>query len=248
MAAVRRSGILIWLLVIVGVDANAITAAAAIRGIPDPALKDWPNWPGKVRCGVLSLKPQVAFSQPTGAERGDRPSEVALREALADGTFASMEPHMHGWSLLAETPRYAEFGNGRFGGRLETIGVAHRRKGWRATGYTGGCEAAVIHAGREAVTWRLASGRHPTPTTTTIGVIPTGGECGPPVDERLKPPAFREENGALLMSLWERPFHGASFCPSFFEKPVEIRLPEPLGHRRLLDSSVFPPLSPYPHR
>jgi hypothetical protein len=126
------------------------------------------------------------------------------------------------------------------------IPVARHKKGWEQVGYSGGCEPAVLREGRQAITWTLAPGQRLTPSTTSIEVNLGPGECdsGQGQNERLKPPVFREENGALLMALWLRPVHGGQTCQALIEPPVTIELPEPLGNRRLLDGSVFPPRPP----
>ena len=220
--------------------------AAGGSGGPDPAVKQWPNWPGQVSCSGPPFKPLVVFSGPTDAERGNRPSEVALREVLAEGLYADFGAPKHNWRLLVETSGYAQFASGRLGHRAQTISVARRGKGWEQIGYSSNCEPAVLRGGRQAITWALAPGQHLSPTTQSIEVELLGGECdsGQSENERLETPVFREESGAVLMALWIRPVHGPQTCQALIEPPVTIQLPEPLGQRRLLDGSVFPPAPP----
>ncbi|HVS99657.1 MAG TPA: hypothetical protein VHE08_04000 [Solirubrobacterales bacterium] len=221
--------------------------AAEPGGGPDPVVKQWPGWPGEVSCGIVPFKPLVAFAGPTDAERGELPSEVALRKFLEKGILASEGVRAHGWRLLGETPYYAEFGNGRLAsGSIETMIVRHGQRGWRWSSYSSGCLPQVIRHRRPAVTWSLAPGQHPGPSTRSVKVNLGPGECasGQSQDERLERPQFREENGALLMALWLRPVHGPQTCPGILEPPVKIRLPHRLGHLRLLDGSVFPPQPP----
>jgi hypothetical protein len=246
----RRLSILVSLLVaIVGLGAAVALAAPSGDG-PDPALARWPDWPGRVSCGELTFKPLVAFSRPANAERGDKPSEVALREALEEGLYAELGAPDHGWRLLAERGDYAEFGAGRPGRLLQVIPVEKQGKAWKQVGYSGGCEPAVVRKGRRAITWALASKKPLTPATRTIEVRLVGGECisGRSENELLERPVFRREAGALLMALWTRPVHGPQTCQELIEPPVKIRLPHRLGRLKLLDGSVFPPRSPYKRR
>jgi hypothetical protein len=229
--------------------AAVVSLAAEPGGAPDPAVKKWPHWPGRVSCGRLAFKPLIAFARPTGAELGARPSEVALREFLAEGELSSLGVRTHGWRLLAETPAYAEFEHGRLsthGGATEMMAFAHRRKGWRWVGYSGGCEPRVLRHREWAITWTLAPDQPLRPSTRTIEVNLGPGECdsGRSQNKRLERPRFREENGALLMALWLRPVHGGQTCQALIEPPVKIRLPHRLGHLELLDGGVFPPSLP----
>jgi hypothetical protein len=243
----RRSRILIWLsVVLVAASAVAVAVAAETGGGPDPAVAKWPHWPDRVSCGQLSFKPLVAFARPTDAENAHKPSAAALREVLAEGLYSEFGAPRHGWRLLAETSDYAEFAAGRLEHTVQVIPVERKGHRWKQVGYSGGCEPAVLRGGRPAITWTLAPGQKLRPSTRAIEVDLGPGECdsGLPQAERLERPSFREENGALLMALWLRPFRHAATCQGTFEPPVRIRLPFRLGHRKLLDGSVFPPRPP----
>jgi len=245
----RLRGPIVFVLVAISCLGAAALAFAASSHGPDPAVKEWAGWSEEVACGSgPRFDPLVAFSRPTGAERGKKPSEKALREFVDDKRIAYLGIHRHNWRLLAGTPNEKVFGQGGLkAGRIQVVSVVHRKTGWKAVGYASACQLAVLpEGGHAAITWTLARGQHLTPSTTSIEVNLGPGECdsGQGQNDRLEAPVFREENGALLMALWLRPVGGgAQTCQALIEPPVTIQLPEPLGSRKLLDGGVFPPLS-----
>jgi hypothetical protein len=199
-----------------------------------------------VSCGGLPFKPLVAFARPTNAENERKPSAAALRRVLAEGLYREFGAPKHGWRLLAETSDFAEFAAGRLGHTVQVIPVERQGHRWKQIGYSGGCAPAVLRKGQTAITWTLASDQKLRPSTRTIEINLGSGECdsGLPQAERLERPSFREENGALLMALWLRPYRHDATCQGTFEPPVKIRLPRRLGHHKLLDGGVFPPERP----
>jgi hypothetical protein len=198
----------------------------------------------------LPFNPIVTFSRPTDAERGRKPSEKALRESIArtadcqDGTAE----RKHGWRLLAETSRAAEFANGHpTRGAMEIVRVERRAHGWESRGWSSGCLPVKIRDRQYAITWTLARGQHLRPSTRSVMVNLGPGECagGKSQDERLERPEFRRENGALLLALWIRPVPPGEYtCVGTIEPPVRIPLPRRLGALKLLDGGVFPPEPP----
>lgn len=219
-------------------------------GGPDPAVAAWSGWTAPVACGGPSFDPLVGFGGPTDAERGSLPSEMALRRWTVESRRTTVPVPLHGWRLLVETHNYAEFAHGRLSDRygVETIEIEHRSGGaWRWAGYSGGCRPSALRHGQSAITWALAPEQRLTPRTRTIKVNLGPGECasGRSQNKRLERPEFREENGALLMALWIHPVPPGNYtCIGILEPPVTIRLPVPLGERRLLDGGVFPPQPP----
>jgi hypothetical protein len=237
----RRSGVVIWSLVIALVlGVSAVAVAAGTGSGADPAVARWSGWPGRVSCGGPPFKPLVSFARPTGVEREHGAPEAALRQFLADPRLAYLGARPHGWRLLAAGPRHVEFSNGNPSrGPIQVASVAHRKRGWKWVGWSGGCTPAALRGGDEALTWKLAPGQHPRPSTRAIKVTLEGGDCGGPLDERLERPSFREEDGALLVALWAKPEGG--FCPGYFEPPTTIHLPRRLGRLHLMDGGTFPP-------
>jgi hypothetical protein len=258
----RRSGILIWSIVItlaLSVGAGAIAVAAQSRsGDPaqgvagaDPAVAEWPGWTVEVVCGWVPFDPLVAFADPADAERGHSPAEIALRRYLAKSRHYFPPSKPHGWRLLVETSDYAEFGRGELSrGGVEVNTFRRGKKDWDWSGSSSSCQPQVLRDNQVAITWTLARGQSLTPSTRTVKVDLGPGECasGASQDKRLERPEFREEDGALLMALWIHPVpalgpHEGYTCVGTIEPPVKIRLPEALGKRELLDGGVFPPIS-----
>ncbi|HEX5984084.1 MAG TPA: hypothetical protein VFY69_07760 [Solirubrobacterales bacterium] len=221
----------------------AIAGAAKIGG-PDPATRVWTEWPHRVTCGWgHSFDPVAVFSGPAGAERGKLPSERALRRFLAREILDWVPKH--GWRRLAESNGYAQFAAGRLRRGVETMTFRRVKGRWKWQSYSGGCLPGTVRRGIPAITWDLASDQPPlTPETRSILVELGPGECssGKPKAPRLQKPEIREQNGALLLSLWVRPLPpGFYTCEGIVEPPVRIELPEPLGERELLDGGTYPP-------
>jgi hypothetical protein len=130
---------------------------------------------------------------------------------------------------------------------MEILRVERTADGWEAGSWSSGCLPVKIRDHQYAITWTLAAGQHLGPSTRTVKVNLGPGECagGKSQDERLEPPEFRRENGALLMALWIHPVPPGTYsCVGTIEPPVKIRLPHRLGRLKLLDGGVFPPEPP----
>jgi hypothetical protein len=213
---------------------------------PDPAVAEWPEWPHRVSCGELRFDPIAAFSSPTGVEETNTPQVRAMKKFinLGDDGFV----RKHDWRLLAEEDGVAEFGAGRLPDEMEFISVERQRGKWDFTGYSERCEPDSMRRGLRAITWSLSSDQPQLrPSTGSILVYLGPSECssGKPAAPRLQKPEFREQNGALLMSLWLRPLPpGGYTCQGVSEPPLRIKLPERLGKRRLLDGGTYPPRPP----
>lgn len=213
-------------------------------GGPDPVTAEWTEWPHETSCdGGLRFNPVAAFSGPTNAEKGSLPSEKALRRFLAQDILTWVRKRS--WRLVVEKHGIAEFASGRLLGELEWMTFRRARGRWKWEGYSSDCEAATLRHGRDAITWTLDPDQPQLgPETDTILVDLGPSECsgGKPAAPRLQKPEFREQNGALLMTLWLRPLPpGGYTCEGVIEPPVKIELPEPLGTRPLMDGGTYPP-------
>lgn len=240
------------LLLIIGLCVGALAAIPALArqeqpaSGPDPAVAEWTEWPHQVSCEGLPFDPISAFSSPTGVERTNSPQVRAMKKFIG-GVGDEEFVRRHDWRLLNQTPGIAEYASGRLGGELEYILVQKSRGHWHFSTYSSNCEPASVRRGVTAITWTLDP-KQPqlSPRTRKISVYLGPGECndGKSQNDRLQKPEFREQNGALLMALWLRPVSpGYHNCVGTIEPPVVIRLPEPLGNRRLLDGGTYPPSS-----
>jgi hypothetical protein len=224
--------------------AVALAAQKPPAAGPDPVVLEWTEWPHRVSCAGMPFDPVASFGSQTGAERERTPQARALRRFIA---FFPDEYSVrkHDWRLLAEEGREATFGAGRLPDELEVISVERRKGAWKGWGYSSNCEPATLRKGREAIGWDLDPDQPQLSRKTRSILVDLGpGECngGKPQADRLQKPEFREQNGALLMSLWLRPLPpGGYTCQGLIEPPVRIQLPEPLGDRPLMDGGTYPP-------
>lgn len=245
-----------------GVKAMLAALAAAIAtsatfavaspspAVPDPALREWPEWPHRVACRDVPFDPIAVFSSPLGAERDSLPAERGLRRELRT-TMNWIS--RHNWRLGPHKPGYAEFFHGRLGAELESghelesIVLTRRRGRWRMNSYDQRCYLRTLRHGQWATSWFLADKQPPlTPETRRIHVY-VGGRCAPDDDPAAlaEPPEFREVAGKLLMTIWLRrdPTLSHELCQPGLGpgRPLNVDLPEPLGDRELFDGGEFPP-------
>jgi hypothetical protein len=245
----RGRGIAILGAALLFIGAVAATAAEPNGRGPDPAVKAWPDWPGRVACGPTapSFHPQSALSRPADAEKGSLPAEVALREWLREKRQPG--PERHDWRLLGANEEIAEFIRGGIGDEsAEQVAFLRSGDSWKAAfKLHGPCRFRARRGSRVATSWILARGSRLMPSTRIVKIRLEARECssGRMASARLERPAFRRENGALLMTLWLRPLPPGNYtCQKALEPPVIIKLPRQLGNSELLDGSVFPPRPP----
>jgi hypothetical protein len=234
-----------------------VCAAAALGSVshppahgPDPVAAQWRNWPYEVSCeGGLPFDPDSAFSGETNAERGGRPSERALARLLKSGRLPRVR--LHDWRALGESADVAEFAAGRLTAlpdwatakRVEWLRFREVGGRWEWESYRENCKPHSLLRGIEAGTWTLNEGQELNPNTRRVLVDLGPAQCddGRSPQHRVQPPAFRERNGALLMTIWLKPPLPGHRCGSVFEEPLAVRLPERLGRRDLLDGGLYPP-------
>lgn len=226
-------------------------AAQRARG-PDPAVKEWPNWPYPTSCDGygLAFNPVSVFSGPTGAELGSKPSEVALRNFLrSEGWVRQLGASAHDWRLLAETDKAAEFASGRLAhpNRMSSMSFELDGGEWKWSGFSSGCQPTSIVKGRPALTWRISAEQETVDRNTRKLLINLGpGPCsgGMSQNARAKKPIFRRLGGRrwlMIMQLKPLP-PGPHTCQGIIEPPLEVTLPSKIGKRKLLDGATYPPV------
>jgi hypothetical protein len=98
----------------------------------------------------------------------------------------------------------------------------------------------------QPATWGIAPGQEIGPETTSFVALVTERECasGRSSEGRVVGPEIAATADAVVVSFAVRPLGGAQECPGNPATPVEVRLDEPLGERRLLDGHRDPPAEP----
>jgi hypothetical protein len=193
----------------------------------------------RVTCGDAAFDIAV-LDQPGGAEDGDDPAAVALREHLASGMETEFLP-ADGWIAVARTDSQVVFLAPSEGG-YANVSMELTDGGWRARGW-GGCPLQPeVAAGMGLATYRVAPDERLTPDTTEVDVLVTEIACNSGEDARgrVQPPAIirSPESLTVIFTVVARP--GGHDCPSNPPTPFHLVLPEPLGERALLDGSHIP--------
>lgn len=207
--------------------------APSSTGGSDPAIS-------RVTCDDVTFDLAV-LDQPGGAENGDDPAAVALREHLASGMETDFLPAA-GWIEAVRTESRVLFiapdGDG-----LARVDMQLEGGRWRASGWGGCTLRPEIPFGMNIATFRVALGETLTPETTELDVLVTEVECNSGEDARgrvQEPAVIRSpESVTVIFTVVAR--LGGHTCPSNPATPFHLVLPEPLGDRLLLDGSSIPP-------
>jgi hypothetical protein len=148
-----------------------------------------------------------------------------------------------GWRELARTDAEALFGRG-LPPRLLTVAVKRgRRNRWSPLGASNARPLRAVRHGARASSWRLDPGFVPGPDDLEVRVLLTEQTMAsgtPAVDRLLEPELYLGADQAVLR-LYVRPLAGYVGRTAKRETPVIVRLPVPLGDRRLVDGALYEP-------
>jgi hypothetical protein len=181
----------------------------------------------------------------SGAKRASRMPWT--RDTAAPPTPASLE----GWRMLARSDDEALFGRG-IPPELLTVAVRldARRHTWAFVGSSRARPLRATRDGIRASSWRLDPSTAPEPGETVLRVLVTeqtfsGGQRA---DGRVLAPDIYLDENQLVLTLFVTPRQGYQAGSPNPETPVRIALPEPVGHRRLIDGALvrFPAQSTPP--
>lgn len=240
MSALRRLPIVVVLLISgCRLTGGAPPGDGSPGGVPsldagsDPVIS-------RVACDDVAFD-LALLEQPGGAENGEDPAAVALREHLASGMETDFLPAA-GWIEAVRTESQVLFIAPVEGG-LARVDMRLEGGRWRASGWGGCTLRPEIPFGTNIATFRVAPGETLTPETTELDVLVTEVECNSGEDARgrvQEPAVIRSpESVTVIFTVVARP--GGHDCPSNPETPFRLVLPEPLGDRMLLDGSSIPP-------
>ena len=187
-----------------------------------------------------------ALRAPAGQLDPDDPAVGALAAQLsrqkpaADGSL----PRLEDWRILARAQGEVLFGRGQ-PPRMITVAMRHdgRRDNWRSHAVT---RAGTLRAARDGVrasSWHLDPTYPLTPEETVIRVLVTeqtrsGGTLA---SKRLLAPDLHEGDDEMLMTMFVTPRPGVQMASATPETPVRVRLPSPVGERRLVDGALYEP-------
>lgn len=213
-------------------------AGAAVKS--DPALERWQKWPYRVGCSDLSVNPTKAFTRTSSAEQGEGNPETELRHFLAstDGV------PKRGWRPLARTSERAEFVHGRLDEGLLWLGLDLDSYRWIGGGPLE-CEPRSFRNGNPAQPWFFdldAPAPDPSAESVTVAIHEqacTGGRN--PITHLERPVYTRYGKRAIVVIFWTERLEGPHSCPGNPIGRLELKLPGPVGDRKLFDGSTYPP-------
>jgi hypothetical protein len=200
-----------------------------------------------VGCGSFAYPPS-AFDGPLGAELADDDAAEALRGLIDDPDGIEGIPKSE-WRRLYDKDDIVVFGSGEplnDGTEQGLVEVALKEDGDGFAFYQSeyGCTPLAQVPDRSVVKFVIAEGEGPGPESTALEVLVTEMQCtsGAPVDDRLGQPLVRYGPTTIEVLLTATPLEGESFnCIGNPPSPTTLHLDEPIGERRVLDLSSYPP-------
>jgi hypothetical protein len=226
----------------------ALVAVAACGSEPAPSAPSSRPPPSAAAgsllfsCGELPFDPAV-LAGPGGAEQVDDPLAAALRRHLGTDDLETNNLPDAGWILVGMTPLRAEFVARDRAGDWWYVGIANSGSGWEVDSW-GGCVPHAVLPGLNLAEWVLDPDVPPPgPDAATFGALVTERACasGKPMGDRLQPPFIAYGEAEVIVVFGARPQRGGQDCQGNPPSAVTVDLREPLGDRRLVDGSVFPP-------
>ena len=201
-------------------------------------------------CGGPPGFAPALLDRPANAETEEHPSAAALRAAIAEDRPETEILPASGYWLVSRDDRFARYiargpvedGLGFVSPIIETRGG-----GWELAGAGGCLRPGIVLDGLNPATWVLdPAAPAPDAAATTFTALVTEGACtsGQPMGGRLLPPSIDYGVDAILVVFAARPLAGGADCQGNPATRAVVQLREPLGDRRLLDASVFPPMEP----
>lgn len=229
--------------------------------VDGPAEAPAPLDPGSVDLLSVEADPLVecmgaqfrlsALDAPADFEHADGELADALREELATAPEGMPGTNTEtGWRVLSQDDETALLAAGT--PPHEYISFNRENDGWVWSGSGGGGEPCdprrAVPEGVVGVEWWLdANHPMPGPPATEIHVLISPRECtnGEPVGDRLLEPQLEVTDEEIVVGLAAEPLPPRFYhCPGIPPEAVTIELPEPLGHRVVVDALHLAPRPP----
>jgi len=168
---------------------------------------------------------------------------MELRRYLGTATASGLPKHH--WRLVASTPDQAEFVHGRLEGEngLRWLGLERVGGGWKVLGPFE-CFPSTLRDGNPATEWTLYPGApapDPSAESIVVGIHEQACTGGRNPISHLERPYVRYRKRTVLVMFWVEPLEGPHTCPGNPVGKFRLKLPGPLGNRRLLDGATYPP-------
>lgn len=111
---------------------------------------------------------------------------------------------------------------------------------------SGDCDPVAYRENRAAVYWAVDNESPPSAEDATFDVMATDVQCasGHPADERVGEAEVLERQDAVIVTFTATRLKGFQNCPGHSSARRSITLTRPLGTRRLLDGTPYPPQPP----
>lgn len=212
--------------------------ATPIKPIPPPSR-------ARFACDQVGQPyPEANLSRPPIAEREASARGASLRSFLAKEGLPA-----RGWRWLYRRATHALAGYAgdppRRGQAELAVGLRRtRRTAWTATGYDD-CTPRRRVRGAQVAEWSFdRPGRHRriSRTATRVRLWVQTTPCGPRAEQRLLELGIRSTRRVLRIAVLLRPVRQRPACElSLMFAPIDVRLPEQIGARRIEDAALSPP-------
>jgi hypothetical protein len=247
-AAPRRRAVMMRATALLAIAVLALSACAGSGSAPSSANE--PSGPAepepavsRVSCGNGPTFDVAVLDRPGAAEQGADPAAAALRAHVTGGGPETDWLPDAGWIEAARSGNTVLYLARGQDDALFQMSVELVDGQWRVGGW-GGCRLQPdLPPGVGLATFRIAPGTTLEPDVTEIEILVTEMACNSGQDARgrILPPHLVLGEGSVLVIVTIRARGGGQDCQSNPETPFLLELPEPLGHRLLLDGSEVPP-------
>jgi hypothetical protein len=221
-------------------------AASACGGDP---VSDTPEAAASAPAPILVSCADVPFNSGVLAPGGGLPVEAhpagAVLAALIERGGADGLDRLpkSDWRLAFATPVRADF-VAPAGDSWSYVSFVPADGGWEAKAW-GPCAGKVVVPSLNVASWELdledVAGFGPASTSLKVHVTEQACASGQPLGNRLHEPRISYGPSEIVIQFVADPLPGPQDCPGNPSILAPIELAEPIGERKLLDGSVFPP-------